>query len=85
MTSNTTTTSADDLVVRYLHGFTSGVEHTAPGRWMRAIFADTARNNGVDLDDLAAATIARFDALDLDHLADKVRATFPDLPASDDN
>ena len=46
---------------------------------MRAIFVDTARNNGVDPVDLAAATIDKFDEIDLDHLADKVRATFPEL------
>ena len=78
----TTTTAAHALVVDHFHGFERGVTATAPGKWLRAIFVDTARNNGVDPVDLAAATIEKFDDIDLDHLADKVRATFPELASN---
>lgn len=76
------TTAAHALVVDHFHGFERGIAATAPGKWLRAIFVDTARNNGVDPDELAAATIEKFDDLDLAHLADKVRATFPDLASN---
>ena len=74
-----TTTAAHTLVADHFHGFQRGVAATAPGKWLRAIFVDTARNNGVEPLDLAAATIDKFDAFDLDDLTAKVRAIFLEL------